>query len=117
VQRLREGRCRFCSAPLDEGAKFCGECGNPVEGVARGAAQSPTAQVGGQERTAQRKEEEQAQAQQVQEPAKEIKGEVREEAVSEKRLQPWQDRLGAAGGETVGTRRTCRNSSRRHWRV
>jgi predicted nucleic acid-binding Zn ribbon protein len=76
-QRLREGQCKFCSAPLKEGAKFCSECGNPVQGVAREAAQSPLPQVSGQERTAQPKEEEQAQ--QVQEPAKEVKGRVREE--------------------------------------
>jgi len=30
---LLEGRCKFCYAPLEEGAKFCSVCGNPVEGI------------------------------------------------------------------------------------
>jgi len=30
---LLEGQCKFCYAPLEEGAKFCAECGNPVDGV------------------------------------------------------------------------------------
>jgi hypothetical protein len=81
-QWLREGQCKFCSAPLEEGAKFGSECGNPVEGVAREAAQSPLPQVSGQERVAQPKEEEQAQ--QVQELAKEVKVRVREEQSSRK---------------------------------
>lgn len=30
---LLEGQCKFCYAPLEPEAKFCSECGNPVEGV------------------------------------------------------------------------------------
>ena len=30
---LLDGKCRFCYAELEEGAKFCSECGNPVEGI------------------------------------------------------------------------------------
>ena len=30
---LLEGQCKFCYAPLEEGDEFCGECGNPVDGI------------------------------------------------------------------------------------
>lgn len=30
---LLEGQCKFCYAALEEGAQFCAECGNPVDGV------------------------------------------------------------------------------------
>ncbi|NPV10442.1 MAG: zinc-ribbon domain-containing protein [Ignavibacteria bacterium] len=30
---LLEGQCKFCYAPLEEGAKFCAECGNPADGI------------------------------------------------------------------------------------
>lgn len=30
---LLRGQCRFCYAPLEEGAMFCGQCGNPVDGI------------------------------------------------------------------------------------
>lgn len=30
---LLEGKCKFCYADLEEGAVYCGECGNPVAGI------------------------------------------------------------------------------------
>lgn len=30
---LLKGKCKFCGADLEEGAKYCAECGNPVEGI------------------------------------------------------------------------------------
>lgn len=30
---LIEHKCKFCYADLEEGAKFCSECGNPIEGI------------------------------------------------------------------------------------
>jgi len=30
---LLEGKCKFCNADLEEGAKYCPECGNPVAGI------------------------------------------------------------------------------------
>lgn len=30
---LLKGQCMFCYAPVDESETFCGECGNPAEGI------------------------------------------------------------------------------------